>query len=241
MMHTTRRKLHLAVLRLLGREKLSYSPHGIEVQVPREADVKLRYDLARGRPYEEAEAQMIRAHLGLGTPVIELGGCMGIISALIRSRIGPDASHIVVEANPRLAQLCTPNANIGAAAGATQIVVAAVDYSGAETVSFDTGHTAHGGHVAAGGGLSVPTTTLAKLAEGLPDGPFALICDIEGAETGLIERDAAMLDRVSLFVLETHPKVYPGGMADTQRLLAAIEARGMRRVAQVKNVYAFVR
>lgn len=240
-MHTLRRKLHLAVLRAMGREKLVYSPHGIAVSVPREADVKLRYDLARGRPYEEAEAQMIRQYLAPGTPVIELGGCMGIISALIRRQIGADAPHIVVEANPRLAQLCAPNARIGASDGATTVVVAAVDYSGAATVSFDTGQTAHGGHVAAGGGLSVPTTTLAALAQGLPDQPFALICDIEGAETGLIDHDSAMLDRVCLFVLETHPKVYPGRAADTERLLAAIEARGLRRVAQMKNVYAFIR
>lgn len=240
-MHTIRRKAHLAVLRLLGREKLTYAPHGIPVAVPREADVKLRYDLARGRPYEEAEAAMIRAHLKPDTPVVELGGCLGIISALIRSHIGPNAPHIVVEANPVLAEFCAPNARIGAAQDATQIVVAAVDYSGAPTVSFDIGRTAHGGHVATGGGLNVPAITLEKLVNLLPGGPFALICDIEGAEVALIENEAALLQRVSLFVLETHPKVYKEGMADTQRLIALVEAAGLKRAAQVKNVYAFVR
>ncbi len=240
-MHTLRRKAHLGILRLLGRERLIYAPHGIPVAVPREADVKLRYDLARGRPYEEAEAAMIRAHLKPGTAVIELGGCLGIISALIRSHIGPTAPHIVVEANAALAAFCAPNARIGAAPDATRIVVAAVDYSGATTVSFDTGRTAHGGHVAAEGGISVPAITLSTLAKDLPVGPFALICDIEGAETALIEQEAAVLQRVSVFVLETHPKVYPQGQADVRRLIALGEAAGLKRVEQVKNVYAFVR
>ncbi len=240
-MQTFRRKAHLAVLRLLGREQLVYAPHGIPVAVPREADVKLRYDLARGRPYEEAEAAMIRAHLKSGTAVIELGGCLGIISALIRRHIGPDAPHIVVEANDELAAFCAPDARIGAAADATRIVVAAVDYSGMPTVNFDTGRTAHGGHVAAKGGISVSAITLGALARNLPNGQFALVCDIEGAELGLIEHEAAELQRVSLFILETHPKGYPKGMADTERLIGLVEATGLRRVAQVKNVYAFIR
>ncbi|CAM8670018.1 fkbM_fam, methyltransferase, FkbM family [Paracoccaceae bacterium] len=240
-MHTLRRKLHLAVLRAMGREKLVFSPHGIAVQVPRDADVKLRYDLSRGRPYEHAEAEMITAHLKSGTPVIELGGCLGIVSALIRQQIGPAAPHIVVEANPRLARMCEPNACIGANVGATQVVVAAVDYSGAETVSFSSGRTAHGGHVSQSGDLSVQATTLSALASNLPEGPFALICDIEGAEVGLIDNESDLLRRVSLFVLETHPKVYAKGEVETGRLIELIKAAGLHQVAQAKHVYAFAR
>lgn len=240
-MQMLRRKLYLAVLRLLGRERQVFAPHGIAVQVPREADVKLRYDLARGRPYEAAEAQMIRQFLLPGMSVIELGGCLGIVSALIRNQIGPTAHHIVVEANPELARLCEPNAKIGAANGATQIVVAAVDYSGAASVSFSLGKTAHGGHVSAKGKISVPTTTLSKLAESLPPGPFALVCDIEGAELAMINQQEPELRRISLLILETHPTAYPDGAADKDRMLAKIAELGLRQIAQVKNVHAFLR
>lgn len=240
-MQNLRRKLHLAILRALGREKLEFAPHGIAVHVPRDADLKLRYDLSRGRPYEQAEAEMIRAHLAPNMPVIELGGCLGIVSALIRQTIGPTAPHIVVEANPRLARMCEPNARIGAIKDATQVVVAAIDYSGAATVSFSTGRTAHGGHVAQGGDITVKTTTLSTLAASMPAGPFALICDIEGAEVGMIENEADTLARVSLLVLETHPKVYAAGDADTRRLISLITASGLRQVAQAKNVLAFAR
>lgn len=241
MIQTYKRRLYLAVQRWLGNEKLTFSPHGIAVSVPRAADLKIRYDLARGRAYEGSEAAMIVAHLPKSMPVIELGGCLGIISALIRRQIGPAAPHIVVEANAELAAFCRPNAMIGAADGATQIVVAAVDYSGATSVSFSAGRMAHSGRVSEGGKISVPTTTLAKLAAGLPDGPFALICDIEGAEVPLILHEADLLSRVSVLVLETHPKLYPGGKRDLAALLAAVTKTGLRCVAQARNVYAFTR
>lgn len=241
MIQNYKRRLYLAVQRWLGNEKLTFAPHGIDVSVPPDADLKIRYDLARGRPYEGSEAAMIIAHLPKSMPVIELGGCLGIISALIRRQIGPDATHIVVEANAELAEFCRPNAMIGAADGATQIVVAAVDYSGAPSVSFATGRMAHSGRVSEGGTMSVPTTTLAKLAAALPDGPFALICDIEGAEMPLVLHETALLARVAVFVLETHPKLYHGGKADMEALIAAVEKTGLRCVAQARNVYAFTR
>ena len=240
-MHTLRRKLHLDILRLLGREKVTFAPHGIVVSVPREADVKLRYDLARGRPYEAAEAKMIETYLRFGTPVIELGGCLGIVSALIRRQIGPDATHIVVEAKSELARICAANARIGATDAAVRVVVAAIDYSGTQTVSFSTGKTAHGGHVSTAGELRVPAITLSSLAAAMPAGQFALVCDIEGAELAMVEREDAVLRRVDLLILETHPKSYPAGVADRDRMIAMIQSNGLRQVAQDKNVYAFKR
>jgi FkbM family methyltransferase len=240
-MKKQRRQLYLALRRLFGRERLVYAPHGVPVQVPRDVDLKLRYELARGRPYEAGEAEMVKAYLRPGMSVIELGGCIGIISALIRNQIGPEACHIVVEANPKLARLCKVNAEAGAAPGATQVVVAAVDYSGAATVSFDADHSAHGGHVSAEGGLSVPTITLTKLAAALPPGPFALVCDIEGAECSLMDHEPALLERISTFIVETHPDLYANGMVETQRLIDLAAKHGLRQVAQVKNVYAFQR
>ena len=106
-----------------------FSPHGISIKIPKDADVAIRYLLARGRPYEAPEAAMVRKYLTFGMNVIELGGCYGIISALIRKQIGPDARHIIVEADPSLAKICACNANLKNTNKLADIVVAAVDYS----------------------------------------------------------------------------------------------------------------
>jgi FkbM family methyltransferase len=236
-----RRRAYLALRAATGSLPRSFAPHGVPVVIPRDADVEIRYLLARGRPYEQAEAELIRSHLAPGSNVIELGGCMGVVSALVRHRIGPDAHHIVVEASPALAAICGPNATRGVAEGATEMVVAAVDYSGAETVTFSQGHNAHVGHVAGPGegGVTVPAVTLSALAERLPAGPFALICDIEGAELALFAAERPLLECISLIVLETHPGVYPRGEADLATLIAGIEAAGFTLQRQIGQVVCF--
>lgn len=238
-----RRRLYLGLRRLTRRHSDIYRPHGVPVRIPHDADLKLRYRLARGRPYEAAEAALIRAHLPQGSPVIELGGCMGVISALIRDVIGPDPVHVVVEADPHLAAICRPNAEAAAAPGKAEVVVAAIDYSGAATVTFASGKNAHVGHVAGPGetGITVPALRLCDLTARLPAGPFALICDIEGAETAMIAAEAAMLPRLSVLILETHPMVYPGGQAELDAMLAGIRASGMDLVAEAGQVVCFRR
>ncbi|MCB2135639.1 MAG: FkbM family methyltransferase [Rhodobacteraceae bacterium] len=240
-MKKLRRRLHLWALEKLGRETEVFAPHGIQVRVPAHSDPMVRYNLARGRPYEAPEAAMVSAHLAAGTNVIELGGCLGILSAFVRQKIGPDAHHIVVEALPDLADICEENASIGAAPGKTRVVRAAIDYSGAESVTFAVAPNAHSGHLAKSGerGVTVPAVTLSDLANQLPDGRFALLCDIEGAEIAMIENDKEALRRASLFIVETHPKLYPGKKDAQRQLLRAIAELGFEQLDHAADVFCF--
>lgn len=228
---------------LFTRDPDVFTPHGIPIRVPPHADLTIRYGLARGQPYEAPEARMVREFLRTGMNVLEMGGCLGVVSATIRNRIGPDPRHVVVEAIPELAEICRSNAMIGAAPGATEVVNAAVDYSGSPTVLFQFGKNAHVGRLARGEaeGIKVSATTLSSLAQRLPPGPFALVCDIEGAEIELVEREPEVFSRVSVFILETHPRFYPGREADRDRLVAAILGRGFRLADSESDVRCFVR
>jgi FkbM family methyltransferase len=169
---------------------------------------------------------------------------VGVISALIRHVIGPDAHHVVVEADPDLAQVCGANAAREARPGAMTLVNAAVDYSGAQTVRFAAGHNAHVGHIAEDGedGRDVPTTTLAALMPHLPqDGEAALVCDIEGAELALCATDAAHLARFDLVILETHPNVYPAGVSDLNQIRQQMDNAGFEVIDEYEQVIGFRR
>ncbi|SFJ75154.1 FkbM family methyltransferase [Jannaschia pohangensis] len=240
---TFKRRMFLRLREGLGTARTEFAPHGVPVTVPRAAGVDMRYLLERGRPYEDPEAALIRAHIAPGTPVIELGGCLGIVSALVRSVIGPDARHIVVEAMPDLAPIARLNATRGAGAGKAEVVEAAVDYSGADHVTFAVGHSAHVGHVAGAGeaGLKVPVTTLSALADRLGADRFALVCDIEGAELALFEHETEVMSRIDVIVLETHERAYPNGKADLEAMCARIAAAGLPEVARIDGVYCFKR
>ena len=218
-----------------------FKTHGILVRIPKDEDIGIRYSLALGRPYEASEAQMVRKYLSLGKNVIELGGCYGIISALIRKQIGPDAKHIIVEADPSLAKICAVNANLENTNNGAEVVIAAVDYSGAKKITFAKGHNAHDGHVAGTGepGFSVSTTTLAKQVKKLPENEYILVCDIEGAELELSVNEKAALSQVYLLILETHTDIYPRKKLDYEEMQKNIENAGLTEIEKSGEVVCF--
>jgi len=238
------RRLWLALRSRMGRETETFVPHGVPVKLPAGIDDTIRYFLARGRPYEADEAALVRELLSPGTHVAELGGCRGIVPALIRSRIGPDARHVVVEANPRLHAVCAENAGRGAAPGAFTCLSAAIDYSGAAKVRFEVPGNAHVGRVGTVGTAlaEVPAITLAEVMDHLPaETPRALVCDIEGAEEAMIAHDGARLREFETIILETHPGAYDGGRAARDALLQEVCAHGFTLHRLAQDVAAFRR
>jgi FkbM family methyltransferase len=237
-----KQKIYLRFLSLLNSSSTTFTPHGIPIKIPSNIQTSVRYAFARGRPYEEAEAKMIINHLPLDTNVIELGGCLGVISALIRHRIGVNAHHLIVEANPDLTDICLSNAT-NTSTKNTNIIVAAVDYSNKKYVNFVFGHHMHVGRVSKEQKTGIPTrtTTLSELVKRIPKGPFALICDIEGAEEHLFEREDTLISNISLLILETHPYMYTDGTNTQKKMLDCIASFGLQEIDREGDVVCFKR
>lgn len=105
--------------RHVARNGHRYIYHGLEVEVPGAAGATtdaallgVRNALLRQK-YERDEAAMIMRHLPSGLPVIELGGSLGVVSRLLRSRLKPETPHLIVEANFDLIAICKANAEKG--------------------------------------------------------------------------------------------------------------------------------
>lgn len=218
-----------------------YRVHGLELQVPTSVDAEIRYLLLRGRPYEQAEADLTKSALKPGMNVLELGGSIGVISAVVRSVIGPVARHVIVEANADLAEICRLNASRGANDGAVKVVWGAIDYTGNATVSFDLGHNSHTGRVAETGGTAVPALTASDAAKFLPNGAIALVCDIEGAEFPMVMHDDALLGRCSVIIMEIHPPYYATQGGSTASLVEKLARHGLLLRRQIDDVLLFQR
>jgi FkbM family methyltransferase len=242
-MKNLKRRLYLWFLKFLRHDHESFFVHGVSVNIPSSSDLAIRYHLAKGRPYEQHEAAMINSHLAKNTNVIELGGCFGIISAVIRKRIGPTAKHLIVEARADLAEICAQNAKQNCESNATELVIGVIDYSGAKNVMFALGKNAHEGHIGGSteNGIIIETVKLSSLARRMPEGPFALICDIEGAEMQLFENEGDILARLSLLLIETHPTVYPNAEISERNMLDYIRAAGLKEIERSGNVICFSR
>lgn len=209
----------------------TYMAYGLSVTIPPSVHANARYILAKGRPYEAEEAHFIQSALTAGTAVIELGGSLGVMSRVIRRAIGPQAPHVVVEANPDLAPVCAANAALDAAPGALTSHQAAIAYTDAPTIAFDRGDTAHTGQLARSGArdtFEAPVKRLSELVAALPDGPYALVSDIEGGEYQMfLEEPADTFARLSHAIIEIHPEVFRamGGSEDT--FLDAARRKGL--------------
>ena len=227
--------------RLQAEQGERFDLHGVSVLLPAAmASESVRIQAMRGR-YERKEARAIRRFLKPGTPVIELGGSLGVISAVIRSAIGPQAPHVVLEANPKLIHICAANAINPVAPERTRVLNAALAY-GCDTVLFRCTADTLGGAITTtdeADAVAVRTTTLAALAAELPVPPghsFALVCDIEGAELDMMQHEETVWRRVCLVVIETHPSSYAVQGSSEASFMALAKARGLRVLQQQKRV-----
>lgn len=236
------------VRRHVARNGWRFDFHGQTVAIPDLGDPGAASALLRGK-YEAEEAELILKHLPPDRPVIEIGGSLGVVARLVRSRLAPGVRHIVVEANPALTEICRANAT-GSDPRATTVLVAALSYDG-PTATFALGRNVHANRLAGASygtadrqedTITVPAVTLADLwgQVGGTDG-YSLVCDIEGGELAMAQRDAAVLGRAGLVIMELHPHYYPEGDADAAGIGAAMTDMGFTLAGSLRDVRAWVR
>ncbi|MDU9002823.1 FkbM family methyltransferase [Sedimentitalea todarodis] len=176
----------------------------------------LTYNAMRKGYYEKPMWRLIRDEMPTDLPVVVLGGGYGVISGLVNRRLGKDQRQVIVEANPQLFDLCRDNALRGGADRELCVLNLAIDYSGVDRVPFDVPADARAGGVVAdrraqqqANAILVPTTTLSQLlASKDMVAPYALICDINGAEFDLISDDPEGLKQCQLMVVKLHPNAF---------------------------------
>lgn len=220
-----------------------YQFHGGAVAVPDDLHLRIRAKVATGE-YEAAECELIEAFLPRDRPVVELGGCLGLVSNLVARHLAPGTPFVVVEANPSLYEICRRNATLEGALGNVTVESAAIAYGG-EEVRFDVSdnvHVSRLGEAGESGGVRVPARTLSQVLEGAGiDGRYSLIADIEGAEVDLIEKDRAALSRCDLLVIELHPAEFAKSGRSLEEVVGAIERLGLIERRRVADVFAFER
>jgi FkbM family methyltransferase len=132
--------------------------------------------------------------------------------------------HVVLEANPELIPRLTENRDLNRCG--FQILNRAVGYGGAEVSFFLSFDTRGGGiHNATGTEVRVPAITLEQVARDFGFSRCTLICDIEGAEVDVVEKETPILAQlVDTFILEIHPAIM--GPAPINSMLETLKLVG---------------
>jgi FkbM family methyltransferase len=200
--------------------------------------LEIRGRFVRGA-YERDELRLLEVVLDPSRPVVELGGCLGVVSAVTNRRLADRTQHVVLEANPALLPILERHRAMNGAGFAIRHGALAYGSETVELFLHRTLVTASSAQMRQGRAVRVPATTLTALLDEAGFASVTLIADVEGAERELIEHEPEVLSRVDAALIELHPQVY--GEDGAARILAAFRQAGLREAAASRGVHALVR
>jgi FkbM family methyltransferase len=166
------------------------------------------------RMYESAEVRFVIRYLRRDLDVIELGSSLGVVSCLIRRLIARSQKLVCVEPNPELVPILLRNLSRNAPSEYTTVKTCAVTGDAHERghASFQLGASNSSRIALEGdcGSMSVPVSTLSGLQRETDIETYALVCDIEGAEAGLLFEDKDAFRQCRQIIIELHDTVWRG-------------------------------
>ncbi len=198
------------------------------------------------RLYESAEIRFVQRLLRTDLDVVELGGCLGVVSSQIARRLQRGRRLVTVEPNPRLGEVIRRNVLANAPDALLTVVSAAIDYSadGPQT-TLALGEANIDSALATGAetrpSVRVPATTLGRVLADHGMDEFVLVSDIEGAEAGMLQRDGDSLAKCKQVLIELHPTTFEGRPVSVEDMLAGLRRLGFRQVESYGPVFAFRR
>ncbi len=203
--------------------------------------------------YVKPERQLVARILRPGMNVVEMGGSIGVLTAIIAARIQPGGTLVSVEAADDLVAYSRtwlerrfPHVKVvqGYAFPVHQLPAGLVVHG------FDNHGVSLGGQVEytvtpaanAAGPADGKTFDIATLCSknGVPL-PDVLVADIEGAETVLLVPGVQLPASIRHVVIELHPGLYAGKAKDRDRLIRFFENQGLPLVERTGESYLFSR
>jgi len=198
--------------------------------------------------YEEAERVLIKDQIAEGDVVIEMGGSIGIITALLADKVGETGYIVSVEASEELTRysrtwLEKNNVRIVTGYGFPVNRLS----SAIQIENFDTSDGSLGGTVryALSGEGKTPKQMpdnifdLEKLCNIFKLVPTVLMIDVEGSEKIIVSQEPDFPKSVRTIIIELHPHFYP--VEDMNRIIERITNEGFQLKNQVSSSYLFTR
>lgn len=174
---------------------------------------------------EIAEQQALR-YLDPTLPVIELGCGIGVIACLTNRRLRDPSAHLCVDGNAQALALAAENGVRNGCQFSTLHAALAYD---TQTVRFGSDENIlYGGINTPYPTSVVPAVTLADLLRRAGFQACTLICDIEGAESEMLEREGDVIQaHVRHLIMELHPSRY--GQTGVERIQSGIARLGFHQ------------
>ncbi|WP_374157614.1 FkbM family methyltransferase [Mycobacterium sp. G7A2] len=183
----------------------TYSTEGMSFRIasdqfPRSFRSRLYFDI-----YEAPERELAHRWIEPGASVLELGGCIGVVSCVVNKLLEHPRNHVVVEANPTLIGVLSQNRD---ANGCSFRIENCIVSRAAEAEFYISGiMTASRKDSGVGKRIAVSAKPLEELEDQYGIKFDTLILDIEGGEFDFFTENCTRLEEVKLVILELHRRI----------------------------------
>src|SRR5208337_3449056 len=191
---------------LFDRYVREYRHRGLHFEIPlglTTPEFRARLLLHR---YEVHEQAMSRKYIAPDATVLELGGCLGVVSCAVNRRLADPRGHVVFEAHP----LVIPYLEANRARNGCLFQVRQQIVSNAPTATFFCRDPFIAGSSTVRLGrhpIEVPTTTVERVERETGLKFDSLLIDIEGGEREFTAENSDLLARVRSVIIELHPHI----------------------------------
>ena len=193
----------------------------------------MKVSLLSGK-YESFERRVALQYLRPEFPVIELGGCIGVVACITNRIVKNPKAHVVVEINPNIISVLRTNRDINHCE--FEILNQAIAY-GQPSVTFSPSSDFRGTSLHGKGNrlfeappVTVATTTVGSIVAERGYDRFNLICDIEGCEYELVQHELTLLSKVDTLIMETQARLI--GESRHTEMMEKLEDIGFRIIEQ---------
>jgi FkbM family methyltransferase len=194
--------------------------------------------------YEKSERRLIRKFLRNDLDVIELGSGVGVISCAILAMMGEQRRLLCVEANPKAIPALKANVDRNLPRRkAVSVINQGISYTSADTLHFRADDAILGSRVTGKCSATdiVQPARLGGIYRQSRFERFALVCDIEGAEAGILLHDREILRHCDQIIAELHHTSLEGREYTVTNLAGMVERLGFRQVGRRHDVFAYER
>jgi hypothetical protein len=198
--------------------------------------------------YENSERALVRELIRPGDHVLEMGGSIGVLTAILAESIGSSGRIVSIEANERLANYSSTWLSRYSHATILQgFAFPVFRIKGSLRTRFHEGQGSLGGFVkfeiggpdGEGAGEGGKTYCISDIIHLTGMSPTVLVVDIEGSEAIMLDVSPDFPESVHVIIMELHRNMY--GDAVLNGIIKTIEKAGFRLVKQITDVYAFER
>jgi FkbM family methyltransferase len=211
-----------------------YETEGMVFAIPKEHTTRSMRGKFMADTYELPERTMAKRHLPSSSRVLELGGCIGVLSCVINRLLDSPTSHVVVEANPSLIPTLERNGNVNRAVFKIENCVVSRNASERLAIHRNMDSSYVDGH-----GIPVLTKTLEALEAAHEIEFDAIVMDIEGGEASFIEDHVGKLRQLTFLMIEFHPASL--GETTVDRLRCMLQDVGLCKIDQMLTTEVYVR